>query len=163
MSTNKVLPSRSFWRPATAEGTMAKKVATKLTSKKATKPQAAKAKTTPARAKSTTMTLEEALRQLKALGNAGVRAQNAKSGVGDNQFGVSRGDVRTLANKIKTNHDLALSLWNTGNIDAQFLATLLVKVNVLSADEMERMVKSVTFTWVADWLYSYVVKEHAEK
>ena len=143
-------------------------MANKVTSKKATKSKAAKAKTTPAQTKGATMTLEEALRQLKALGNAGVRAQNAKSGplgsgAGDNQFGVSRGDVRTLAQKIKTNHDLALSLWKTGNIDAQFLATLLVKVNALSADEMERMVKSVTFTWVADWLYSYVVKEHAEK
>ena len=138
-------------------------MAKKLTSKKATKPKAAKAKTAPARDKSTTVTLEEAMRQLESLGNAGVRAQNAKSGAGDNQFGVKRGDLRILANKIKTNHDLALALWKTGNIDAQFLATLLVKVNLLSADELERMVKSVTFTWVADWLHSYVVKEHADK
>jgi 3-methyladenine DNA glycosylase AlkD len=143
-------------------------MAKKVTSEKATKPKAAKAKTAPAPAKSTTWTLEETLRQLEALGNAGVRAQNAKSGpmgsgVGDNQFGVSRGDVRVLAKKIKTNHELALSLWKTGNIDAQFLATLLIKVNLLSADEMERMVKSVTFTWVAEWLHSYVLKEHADK
>jgi 3-methyladenine DNA glycosylase AlkD len=138
-------------------------MAKKLTSKKATKNKAAKAKTTPTQTKSTTMTLEETLRQLESLGNAGVRAQNAKSGAGDNQFGVKRGDLRILANKIKTNHDLALSLWKTGNIDAQFLATLLIKVSLLSADEMERMVKSVTFTQVADWLHSYVVKEHADK
>ena len=58
------------------------------------------------------MTVEGILRQLKALGNAGVRAQNAKWGAGDNQFGVNRGDVRKLAAKIKTNHDLAWSLWN---------------------------------------------------
>ena len=68
-----------------------------------------------------------------------------------------------LANKIKTNHELALALWKTGNIDAQFLATLLVQVNRLSADEMERMVKSVTYMWVAEWLYSYVLKQHADK
>ena len=143
-------------------------MAKKLTSKTATKPKAAKAKTAPAQTKSTTVTLEEAMRQLESLGNAGVRAQNAKSGpfgsgAGDNQFGVSRGDVRILAKKIKTNHELALSLWKTGNIDAQFLATLLIKVNLLSADEMERMVKSTTWVWVADWLYSYVLKEHADK
>ncbi len=143
-------------------------MARKVTSKRSTKPKAAKAKTAPARAKSTTWTLEEALRQLEALGNAGLRAQNAKSGpwgsgAGDNQFGVSRGDVRKLANKIKTNHELALALWKTANIDAQFLATLLIKVNLLSADEMERMVKSVTWVWVADWLHSYVVKEQADK
>jgi 3-methyladenine DNA glycosylase AlkD len=138
-------------------------MAKKLTSKKATKNKAAKATTTPAQTKSTTMTLEETLRQLESMGNVGVRAQNAKSGAGDNQFGVKRGDLRILANKIKTNHDLALSLWNTGNIDAQFLATLLIKVSLLSADEMDRMVRSVTFVQVADWLHSYVVKEHADK
>jgi 3-methyladenine DNA glycosylase AlkD len=143
-------------------------MAKKPTSKTATKPKAAKAKTTPAPTKGTTVTLEEAMRQLEALGNAGVRAQNAKSGpmgsgAGDNQFGVSRGDVRKLANQIKTNHELALSLWKTGNVDAQFLATLLVKVDRLSAEEMERLVKSVTYVWVADWLYSYVLKEHADK
>ncbi len=135
----------------------------KLTTKVATKNKAAKAKTTPAQTKSTTVTLEETLRQLESLGNAGVRVQNAKRGAGDNQFGVKRGDVRNLANTIKTNHELALSLWATGNIDAQFLATLLIKVDLLSADEMDRMVRSVTFDWVADWLHSYVVKEHADK
>lgn len=139
-----------------------------LTSKKAAKPKAAKAKTAPAQSKDTIMTLEEAMRQLRSLGNAGVRAQNAKngpmgSGAGDNQFGVPRGDVRKLANKIKTNHELALALWKTGNIDAQFLAALLINVKLLSADEMDRIVKSVSWMWVAEWLYSYVLKEHADK
>ena len=136
-------------------------MAKKRTSKKATKPKAAKAKSPPASAKGTTFTLKETLKQLESLGNAAVRAQNAKRGAGDKQYGVARGDLRKLANKIKTDHDLALALWKTGNIDAQFLATLLIKVDLLSADEMERMVKSVTLDWVADWLYSYVVKEHA--
>jgi len=145
-----------------------RKMAKKSTTKTATKPKAAKAKSASAPAKSTSMTLEEALRQLEALGNAAVRAQNAKSGpmgsgVGDNQFGVPRGDVRKLANKIKTNHDLALELWSTKNVDAQFLAALLIQVDLLSADEMERMVKATTWVWVADWLYSYVLKLHADK
>ena len=143
-------------------------MAKKLASKKVAIPKAARAKTASAPAKSTTVTLEETLRQLESLGNAGVRAQNAKSGpwgrgAGDNQFGVSRGDVRKLANKIKTNHELALALWKTGNVDAQYLATLLINVNLLSPDELERMVRSVTFGWLADWLHSYVEKEHADK
>lgn len=78
-------------------------------------------------------------------------------------FGVKRGDVRVLAKKLKTNHELAKALWETGNIDAQFLAILLMKPTALSADELERMVRSVNFTQVADWLHSYVVKEHADK
>jgi 3-methyladenine DNA glycosylase AlkD len=138
-------------------------MAKRLTSEKPTKTKTAKAKAAPARTKGKAVTLEEVLTELKSLGDAGVRAQNAKSGAGANQFGVKRGDLRTLANQIKTNHDLALSLWKTGNIDAQFLATLLVDVSLLSADELERMVKSVTFAWVADWLHSYVIKGHADK
>lgn len=109
------------------------------------------------------MNLEEALQQLEALGNEKMRAQNTKHGASGKQFGVRRGEVRKLAKKIKTNHELALALWGTGNIDAQFLATLLIKPTMLSADEMDRMVRSVTFVEVADWLNSYVVKKHPDK
>ncbi len=82
---------------------------------------------------------------------------------GDNQFGVRLGDIRKLAKKIKTNHELAIALWETGNIDARLLAILLIKPRSLSADEMDRMVRSVTFVQVADWLNSYVVKRHPDK
>ena len=109
------------------------------------------------------MTLNETLKQLKALGNAKVRAQNAKSGAGDNQFGVSLGDIRALAKKIRTNHELALSLWESGTIDAQFLSTLLIQPKKLSAKEMDRMVRSITFVRVADWLIAYVLRQHPDK
>jgi 3-methyladenine DNA glycosylase AlkD len=109
------------------------------------------------------MTLKETLKQLEALGTAKVRAQNARSGAGDDQFGVSLGDIRVLAKRIRTNHQLALSLWDTGNVDAQFLATLLVQPKNLSADEMNRMVRTVTFVRVADWLNAYVVRQHPDK
>jgi 3-methyladenine DNA glycosylase AlkD len=148
---------------------MAKKSSTKKSTAKPTKAKAASVKkAAPAKSKSSTATLEGTLTQLKSLGNAAVRAQNAKggawgAGAGDNQFGVKRGDLRTLANKIKTNHELAQSLWKTGNVDAQQLATLLIDGKRLSAAELEQMVKSISFAWVADWLHSYVTKEHADK
>jgi 3-methyladenine DNA glycosylase AlkD len=109
------------------------------------------------------MTLKEALKQLKALGNPKVRALNTRSGAGDNQFGVSLGDIRTLAKKVKTDHPLALSLWETGNVEAQFLAALLIQPRKLSAKEMDRMVRSVAFVRVADWLNAYVVRQHPDK
>lgn len=109
------------------------------------------------------MTLTETLAQLKSLADEKVRAQNKKRGAGDQQFGVQLGDIRKLAAKIKTNHELALALWKTGNIDAQLLAILLMKPEKLSARDMDRLVRSVTFAWVADWLNSYVVKNHPDK
>ena len=37
------------------------------------------------------------------------------------------------------------------------------RVDLLSADDVERLVKSVAWMWVADWLYSYVLKTHSDK
>ena len=89
--------------------------------------------------------------------------QNKKHGAGDNQFGVRLGDIRALAKEIKADHALAIALWETGNIDARLLAILLIKPKDLSVDAMDRMVRSVHFVQVADWLNSYVVKKHPDK
>lgn len=109
------------------------------------------------------MTLKQALAKLEALGNEKMRTQNLRHGSGDNQFGVRRGDVRKLAKEIKTDHGLALELWETGNIDARFLAVLLMKPAELTASEVTRMVKSEKFVEVADWFNNYVVKKHPDK
>lgn len=109
------------------------------------------------------MTLQETLKQLEALGNEKVRAQNAKSGAGAAQFGVGLGDIRILAKKIRSNHALALALWDTGNVDAQFLAVLLIEPKKLSAAALDRMVRSISFVRVADWHNSYVVAKHPDK
>ena len=109
------------------------------------------------------MTLDETLKQLKALGSEKMRAQNAKSGAGENQFGVKLGDIRKLADKIRSDHELALALWKTGNIDAQFLSALLMQPKKLSTKEVDQMVRSLDFVRVADWVISYVVRKHPEK
>jgi 3-methyladenine DNA glycosylase AlkD len=110
-----------------------------------------------------TMTLKEALKQLEALGNEKMRAQNRKHGAGDNQFGVRLGDIRKLSTEIRISHELASALWETGNIDARLLAILLIKPKTLSGTEMDRMVRSATYVQVADWLNSCVVKKHPDK
>lgn len=107
--------------------------------------------------------LQDALDALRALGNEKVRALNAKNGAGDDQFGVSLGDIRAVAKKIRTDHDLALALWDTGNVEAQFLSTLLVQPKKLSAEALDRMVRSISFVRVADWLGAYVIDKHPDK
>ena len=109
------------------------------------------------------MTVKEALTQLEGLGNERMRAQNRRHGARADQFGVRLGEIRKLAAKIKTNHPLAVALWEAGNIDAQLLAILLIEPNKLSGAEMDRMVRSATFAQVADWLNAYVVKKHPDK
>ncbi len=108
------------------------------------------------------MTLKETLEQLKSLSDEKTRAYNIKNGVGENQYGVKLGDLRKVAKKIKTNHGLAIELWETENFDAQMLAMLLIKPDELKAVELDAMVRSVKYTRVADWLNSYVVKLHPD-
>jgi len=81
------------------------------------------------------MTVKEILAQFESLGDDARRKHNTKAGAPDNQFGVKLGDIRALAKKItakksKTDHQLALNLWDTGNVEAQLLATLIIKAQV---------------------------------
>lgn len=118
------------------------------------------------------MTVDEVMARLQAMGDEKTRAIYAKDheshrhfGVrmGANHFGVKMGDLRVLAKEIKPNPELAAALWKTGNADAMLLATLLMKPKKIPADELDRMVRSVDFNQLADWLTSYVVKQHPEK
>ena len=109
------------------------------------------------------MTVKKLLAQLEALGDEARRAHNAKSGAPDNQFGVKLGDIRAIAKKIKADHELALELWDTGNVEAQLLATLILEPKSLSTDELDTLTRSTTCAQVAEWLNAYVVAQHPEK
>ena len=109
------------------------------------------------------MTVKEILAQFASLGDDARRAHNTKAGAPDNQFGVKLGDIRVIAKKIKTDHELALKLWDTGNVEAQLLATLIIKPRSLSADELDKLTRSTTCAQVVEWLNSYVVAQHPEK
>jgi len=138
-------------------------MATKSKTAKKTKPKATAAKKKPVATKSTAAKVKDILAQLKSMGHESVRKLNIRNGAGDKQFGVKLGDIRTVAKKIKPNHALALALWETENLEAQLITTLLIKAKDLSEAEMEAMVKSVTVVQVAEWLHSYVLKDHADK
>lgn len=109
------------------------------------------------------MTVKEVLAQLESKGDDARRKHNAKAGAPGNQFGVKLGDVRAIAKKIGTDHGLGLKLWETGNVEAQLVAALIVEVGKLAADEVDGMTRSTSCGQVAEWMNSYVVSQHAEK
>jgi len=109
------------------------------------------------------MTLKETLKELEALGDAKVRAYNAKWGVGEKQYGAKLGNIRKIAAKIKSDDALASALWETGNFDARMLAVLLLSPKKLTRAQLDRLVREADCGQLADWLTSYVVKKHADK
>jgi len=108
-------------------------------------------------------TLDEALKALELCGHARVREMNTRNGAPENQYGVKLGDIRAIAKSIKSNHGLGLELWASGNVDAMLLATLIVKPKQFSEADLERMASGVTYTQIADWLMTNVIKQHPSK
>ena len=104
------------------------------------------------------MSVEDILSRLEALGQEKVRAHNLRYGALTPQFGVKLGDIRAIAKQLKTDHALGERLWETGNIDARLLATLIMDPGKLSADALDAMVRSEHFSQVADWLYTHLIK-----
>jgi 3-methyladenine DNA glycosylase AlkD len=119
------------------------------------------------------MTLKEAMSQLEALGSERQRVQNSKHGgtekfpfavgAGENQFGVKNGDIRNLAKAIKVNEELSEELWATGNYDAMLLSTLITNPKKLSADDVDRKVRQIDASVVADWFNTNITKLHPQK
>lgn len=103
------------------------------------------------------------LHELESLGNEKLKAQNIKRGAGHNQFGVKMGDIRKIAGKIKKDHALGLALWETNQMEARFLACLILDPKLLSNKELTAMVSSENYAFVVDWLYNYIIKDYADK
>lgn len=109
------------------------------------------------------MTLDEVLAKLEALGDGKVRALAIRNGAEGRQYGVKLGDIRSLAKSTKPDHDLAMRLWETGNLDARLLAILWMKPGAIPAAALDRMVRSNRVLQLSDWLNAYIVKRHPEK
>lgn len=107
------------------------------------------------------MNIADVMKELGTLSDEAVTKVNARHG---DLHTLKLGDLRTLAKRIKSNHELARELWQTGDADACLLATLICKPKAFSADELDAMVKEARYPKLLDWLEGYVVSasKHAE-
>ena len=71
------------------------------------------------------MTKNEVVARLKTAGTAQNRKVYRRHGVLGDKYGVSYAELGKFTKQIKTDHDLAVQLWDTGNHDARILATMI--------------------------------------
>jgi 3-methyladenine DNA glycosylase AlkD len=81
--------------------------------------------------------LQEALRQLEALGTEQNRKVYRRHGVGENAYGVSYAALEKLKKAIKKDHALAVELWATGNHDARILATMIADPRKMTGEDLD--------------------------
>lgn len=89
------------------------------------------------------MTRDDVLQTLKKLGTEQNRKTYRRHGAGENLYGVSFANLGALKKKIRCDHEFATQLWDSGNFDAQNLATMIADPACMSAVEMGRWVKAV--------------------
>jgi 3-methyladenine DNA glycosylase AlkD len=82
--------------------------------------------------------VEQILAKLSAMGSAKDRAGMARYGINvENAFGVSVYELRRVAKRLGTDHDLALALWATGNHEARLLACFVDDAGSVTEEQME--------------------------
>ncbi|WP_139488834.1 DNA alkylation repair protein [Brevibacillus dissolubilis] len=68
----------------------------------------------------------------------------------DTYIGVSLTNLKTIAKTIKKNHDLALTLWQTGIHDARLLATMIEEPKQVTLDQIIHQSDDFDFWDLAD-------------
>ena len=87
------------------------------------------------------MNKNQVMKQLKALGTAQNRKVYTRHLGPVDMFGVSYANLVKLKRQIKVDHELAEQLWDTGNLDARVLATMIADPAQMTARKLEAWVK----------------------
>ncbi|MDN6173773.1 MAG: DNA alkylation repair protein, partial [Yaniella sp.] len=96
---------------------------------------------------------------LAALEDPKARAVNERHG---NYMGVKLSTRRASATRLKTHHDCATELWDTGDTQAQLVAILVSSPKKYTAEQLESMLRAARVPKVHDWLVSYILKKNPE-
>ncbi|SRR5713101_5920078 len=89
-------------------------------------------------------TVEGIVHEIKRWGNSDALDSMSRFGIQTrNAFGLSIPQIRDLAKKTGTNHQLALETWKTGIHEARILASMIDDPSQVTQDQMEK--------WAADF------------
>lgn len=106
--------------------------------------------------------LASVMTELAGLEDPKIRAANERHG---DDHAVNLTELRALADRLKTQQDLARELWATDNSAARLLALLTCRPEAYDRAELDTMLREARTPTVHDWLVGNVVKKspHAEE
>ena len=104
-------------------------------------------------------TVESIMIQLESMGREQTRKIYARHGMAaDRSFGVSVADLKKVAKTIKGEHELACTIYDTGNLDAMYLAGMVADGSRMTRKQLDgwakraagmSMIAEYTVPWVA--------------
>lgn len=105
------------------------------------------------------MTTSEVMSELERLGSAQQRKTYSNHGITGNVFGVKIGELKVVAKKLKGHQAVALELFRTGNMDAMYLAGLVVDPRQMTRKELEAWVKATDWGMISEYTVPWVAAE----
>ena len=108
------------------------------------------------------MKLNEVMKELKELGNPQTVKTFRNHGADGPMFGVKVGDLKKVLRKIKGDQELAMQLWDTGNSDAMYLASLVADGSKMTKTQLNAWAKSAWWYMLSGYAVPFVAAEHPD-
>ncbi len=105
------------------------------------------------------MNVQEIMVELEKYGNESTKRVLMNHGAKEPFFGVKVADLKKIVKKVKTNHDLAMALYKTGNSDAMYLAGLIADESRMSKEDIQEWVEEAYWYMLSEYTVPWVASE----
>jgi 3-methyladenine DNA glycosylase AlkD len=98
------------------------------------------------------------MKELESLGTEQFRNTYRRHGAEEPLYGVSFANLKAIARRLKRDHQLAIELWDSGNVDARGLATMLVDPALVDAKTADKWITSLSYYLLVDLAANVVAR-----
>jgi 3-methyladenine DNA glycosylase AlkD len=105
------------------------------------------------------MTTKEILQQLKEFGSEQTKKIFMRHGAREPFYGVKVQDLKTIRKKVEKNHELALELFDTGNSDAMYLASLISEPKKMTKEQLQKWAKDAYWYMLSEYPVAWTTAE----
>jgi 3-methyladenine DNA glycosylase AlkD len=106
-------------------------------------------------------TVKSIMTELEEKGSEKTRAIYVRHGApADRIFGVSVADLKVIAKAIKGQQALACDLYDTGNMDAMYLAGMVADGHQMTAKQLEAWAEGAAFSMISEYTVPWVTIEN---
>lgn len=104
-------------------------------------------------------TAKEVLAQLKKLADPQTKKTMLRHGAVEPIWGVKIGEMKKIQKKTKTNHALALELFDTGIYDAAYFAGMIADEKAVTKKELQHWVETAPSQRISAWIVTGLAAE----
>ncbi|SFX00451.1 3-methyladenine DNA glycosylase AlkD [Thermoactinomyces sp. DSM 45891] len=105
------------------------------------------------------MNFEMVMQELEALGKERMKKIYKSNGANEPLFGVTTGEMKPLAKKIKKNQPLADQLYASGNYDAMYFAGVIADPMIMTEEHFDWWMDGAYFYMLSDYVVAVTLSE----